>query len=205
MAASPTSSSLALAALALCLACDREHVTHARVPKEAPEAAAQASPHPAMRKEAAAPEAGIPAPPATAPGGGLKWTLPEGWSESRTGGIRYATLTTPVRGKVDVSVVVLSGAAGGELANVNRWRGQIGLPPLDEASLAAQRRKVVTKAGPVAVFDFTSEGDVKSRVVAGLLSAPDGNTWFLKMVGDAAPVGQAKPDFLRLMETLRLD
>jgi hypothetical protein len=118
--------------------------------------------------------------------------------------MRYATLKPAATGKIDVSVVVLPGPAGGELANVNRWRGQIGLPALDEAALAGARKTLTTKAGPVTVYDFSSDGQAQTRLVAGLASA-EGNTWFVKMVGDAAPVGAARPEFIRLLESLRFD
>jgi hypothetical protein len=103
-----------------------------------------------------------------------------------------------------MSVVVLPGAAGGEVANVNRWRGQIGLPPLDDATLAKNRQVVKTKLGPVAVYDFTSLGDVKSRMVTGLVSTADGNTWFFKLMGESEPVGKAKPAFMKYLESLHL-
>lgn len=121
------------------------------------------------------------------------------------GGMRYATLKAPATGKLDISVVFLPGAAGGELANVNRWRGQIGLGAWDESALGKARTSLKTKAGSVAAYDFTSEGQVKSRMVVGLLTTADGNSWFLKMVGDDAPVAKTKPDFMRFLESLRLD
>ena len=58
-------------------------------------------------------------------------------------------------------------------------------------------------AGPVAVFDYTSDGKAKTRLVAGILFA-GGNTWFVKMIGDAGPVATSKPDFVKLLESLRL-
>ena len=118
--------------------------------------------------------------------------------------MRYATLKAPVDGRLDVSVTVLPGEAGGELANVNRWRGQIGLPNLDEGTLAAARRPVETKAGVVSLYDFTSEGTQRSRVVAGL-ALVEGNTWFIKMTGEAPAVEKAHADFLRIVESLHLD
>ena len=51
---------------------------------------------------------------------------------------------------------------------------------------------------------FTSDGQKKSRVVAGLFEA-GGSTWFVKLTGDAEAVASARPDFLRLMESLRLE
>ena len=149
--------------------------------------------------------ADLPQPPAPTAKGALKWSLPKGWSELPGEGMRFATLKTPISGRLEATVVVLPGPAGGELANVNRWRGQIGIPPLDEVGLAKSRVALKTKAGAVNVYDFTSEGQAKSRMVAGYISTPDGNTWFLKMTGDAAPVAKAKPDFMTLLGSLHLD
>ena len=149
-------------------------------------------------------EGNVPKPPVAAGAGSVKWILPKGWSEAHPGGMRYATLTPAVQGKVDVSVVVLAGAAGGELSNANRWRGQIGLGPVDEPTLATMRKQVQSKAGAVSVYDFTSEGTVKSRMLAAVLSASDGNTWFFKMVGDDKVVAQSQKEFIKLLETLQL-
>ncbi|HET9594818.1 MAG TPA: hypothetical protein VFP65_04510 [Anaeromyxobacteraceae bacterium] len=136
------------------------------------------------------------------PEGGLTWTLPKGWEQSLSGGMRYATLKAAQPGKLDISVVVLPGPAGGELANVNRWRGQIGLEPIDDAALRAARKPVKSKVGELALYDFTSGAQAKTRLVAGL-TENRGNTWFFKMVGDADPVAAARADFIRLLESVR--
>ena len=144
----------------------------------------------------------VPAPPR--PDSGLVWTLPAGWKDQRQGGMRYATLVPGVTGKVDGSVVVLPGPAGGELPNVNRWRNQIGLPPIDETALVAARAVVKSKAGAVNVYDFTSEGQKKSRVIAGLIEA-GGSTWFIKLTGDETAVTASRAGFLQLIGSLRLE
>jgi hypothetical protein len=189
---------VALAAVAAIAACRREEVTHYRVAKEAAPAAAMGG----IAARPAADGSDLPAPPKVE--GGLRWSLPAGWKDEIAGGMRYATLKPPVAGRVDGSVVVLPGEAGGELANVNRWRGQIGLAPIDEAALASARRVVRTKAGPFSVYDFTSEGQSRSRVVAAL-ATEGGNTWFVKLTGDAGAVAAARADFLRLVESLRFE
>ncbi len=186
---------LALAALAA-LACGREDVTHFRVAKTPPPPVA-----PAAAGMASAGD--VPPPPAPS-GARLRWTLPKGWGESAGTAMRFATFTPPVKGKIDASVVVLPGPAGGELANVNRWRGQIGLPPLDEAGLAAARAVVKARAGPLRVYDFTNEGSPGGRLVAALAES-GGNTWFVKLSGDADAVGAARPDFMKLLGSLRFD
>ena len=190
----------ALAALALA-GCSGGEVTHARVPKQEGGPGGAGMPMGGMGGGMAGGE--VPPPPRPTEGV-LHWTLPKGWTETDGGGMRFATLKAPAAGKLDVSVVVLPGPAGGELANVNRWRGQIGLPPMDEAAMAGARKAVKTKAGEVALYDFTSEGTVKSRLVAGLIVV-QGNTWFVKMVGDLDPVVASRRDFIRIVESLRLD
>src|SRR6266496_1042623 len=137
-------------------------------------------------------------------GGGLRGTVLGGWTDGAGGQMRFATLKPPVPGKIDASVVVLPGPAGGELANVNRWRGQIGLPALDESGLARVRKVMRTKAGPLKVYDFTSEGTPRNRLVAGLTEA-DGDTWFVKITGDADAVTAARADFMRLLGSLRFE
>ena len=117
--------------------------------------------------------------------------------------MRFATLKPPVTGKIDVSVVVLPGPAGGELANVNRWRGQIGLPPVDETARAKLRQQVETKAGAVSLYDFATEGANRQRMMVGLLSS-GGRTWFVKMVGVEPAVEAARADFGKLLASLHV-
>ncbi|MEI6226429.1 MAG: hypothetical protein WCS72_16915 [Deltaproteobacteria bacterium] len=187
-----------IVAVALVAACGRDEVAHYRVPKSEPGSVQAPGP---MGGAAAA---GLPAPPDEATTGSLRWALPKGWTETRSaGGMRYATIKPTAQGKIEVSVTVFPGPAGGELANVNRWRNQIGLPPVDEAALAKDRKALKSPAGSLAVFDYTGEGKEKTRMVAAILFA-GGNSWFVKMVGDAGPVAASRADFVRLLESLRL-
>src|SRR5208282_2908095 len=145
---------LVAATSALLVACTDDQVTHSRVAKEeAAPAPSQAAPPMANMPSApmAAPMPGaptappgmkgdVPVPPKPTGAEGLSWTLPKGWTQTLSGGIRYATLKPAGGGNLDASVVVLPGQAGGELANVNRWRGQLGLSPLDAAALPSVRK-----------------------------------------------------------------
>jgi len=176
---------MAVIGLLALVACRRDSVTHVRVPKAQPVRPAAL--------QSAAPVAGSK----------LGWTLPRGWTEALSGGMRYATLKPAVPGRIEATVVVLPGPAGGELGNVNRWRGQLGLPPVDESALASVRETHSTKIGPVSVFDFRNE-ERSSRVIVAMAMA-DGNSWFFKMTGDLEPVSTAKPEFVRLLESLRLE
>jgi len=201
---------LAVGALLLLVAgCRREEVTSYRVAKDVPSPAEGASgdslgtshrpagPPPGMAGD-------VPTPPTPSTADALKWTLPAGWAQSFPGGMRFASFKVPGTGKIDGSVVTLPGDAGGALANVNRWRGQIGLGPTDDAGLAAARSTVKSRAGVASVYDFTSEGTRKSRLIAAILMV-DGSSWFIKLTGDAEPVSAARPAFLKLLESLHRD
>jgi len=218
----PRLSILALAAgVMFTLGCHHDEVSHATpapvAPAQAPGAqgAAPGAPHgmpmgapagaPAgMPGGMGMPEGQLPPPPKPTGAAAMKWSVPKGWTETPGSGMRYATLTPPGPGKAELAIVVLPGAAGGEPANVNRWRGQIGLAPMDDNALAGLRKPVKSKAGTVSVYDFTSEGAAPTRMISGLL-ASNGSTWFLKLTGEATAVGKAKPDFMHFLESLHLD
>ncbi|QNN23582.1 hypothetical protein HED60_15285 [Planctomycetales bacterium ZRK34] len=82
----------------------------------------------------------------TPDGANATWTLPEGWHQHGAQGMRYATILVGEHGneKLEITVIPLGGggAASDVLANVNRWRGQLSLPPVDEAGLAETTKQV---------------------------------------------------------------
>jgi hypothetical protein len=177
--------------------CRRTDVTHYQVRKGA-ETSVASGPLEQPRTD------DLPPPPVPNGASALKWTLPKDWTESGASGMRMATLKPAVDGEVDVSVVVLPGPVGGELAIVNRWRDQIGLSATDESGLASSRSSVQSKAGTVSVYDFSSEGAKRSRLIAALLLS-DESIWFVKMLGEEAAVASARPEFMHLLESLRFD
>lgn len=135
---------------------------------------------------------------------GVRWTAPAGWKEIPGSGMRVATFELPkADGKAEVTVVALAGDVGGELANVNRWRGQLALPPIAEADLPPARATVRTSLGAMLLYDFTGEGE-KTRLVAGMIQV-SGTMWFFKLMGDEKAVAAAKPAFLKLLEGLKND
>jgi hypothetical protein len=203
----------AVALLLLAAGCRREEVSSYRVSKGVPPGAEGTqgeslgtSHRPAAPPTGMAPGmvGEVPTPPTPTGAEALKWKLPAGWGQSFPGGMRFATFKVPGQGKIDGSVVTLPGDAGGELSNVNRWRGQIGLPPTDAGALASARAAVKTRVGVASVYDFTSDGNKKSRLIAAILMV-DGSAWFIKLTGDAEPVSAARPAFLELLGSLHRD
>ncbi len=69
-----------------------------------------------------------------------QWTLPEGWQQKAASGMRFATITIDAAGKpMELTVIPLKPNEGEYedyvLANVDRWRQQLGLPPTSKARL----------------------------------------------------------------------
>lgn len=174
----------------LMTACRDEGITRARVPKaeSAPVIAAMA-----------------PQEPGRAPGPkGVRWTMPSGWKEAPGTGMRLATFTPPGGIKAEGTVVALPGDSGGELENANRWRGQIGLPPTDEAGLASARVTLSTRIGEVKVYDFLSAGEKRTRLIAAVAKTGD-MTWFFKLTGEEAAANSARPGFMTILNGLAPD
>lgn len=85
-------------------------------------------------------DAGADTPIARSPISDRPWALPDGWTEvPEPRQMRVATFIAPdPAGPIEVAVTRFGGRVGGDLANINRWRGQMGLPPLAAAELDSE-------------------------------------------------------------------
>jgi hypothetical protein len=152
-----------------------------------------------------------PTPPpieATQVGPPLQYTLPTGWQEKPLSPMRVASFkaTTPNGKEMDVSVVSLPGVAGGDLANVNRWRGQVQLGPIDEDTLAKSAEHVTANGHDYLVVDLVSDAPIdggKQRILAAILDEND-RAWFIKMTGEDAAVASQKDAFIDFLSGLKI-
>lgn len=87
--------------------------------------------------------------------GQLRWTVPQGWTEEKGNAQRESTLLFGDRDpKFELTVVRFQGDGGGMLANINRWRDQLGLDKVEEAQLNTQAKKLENAAAEVWVVDL---------------------------------------------------
>lgn len=148
-----------------------------------------------------------PAPQRTAPSaaggdGSLAWQVPAGWElQPSASSMRYATfgISGADGAKGELAVTHFPGNVGGDLENVNRWRTQVSLPPVDHAGMAALVSTV--QAGPktISVIDVTG---AQSRLAAGW-TKHGADTWFFKLTGPDALVGAEKAKFTAFLESVR--
>ena len=137
----------------------------------------------------------------------LTWTLPAGWVQKPAAEMRLASFSAPGRNgqMVDVSIVPLPGMGGGDLNNVNRWRGQVGLDPIQDAELPTLGEDVTVGDSQTRLYDLagTAAGaDSKSRILAVALHRQD-MVWFFKATGDDASVASQKANFITFLNSIQ--
>lgn len=173
---------------ALCLSgCDQAQPVTYQIPKEERSVTLPTMP-------------GAPAPKASAPSnlqllpgmeqaanaaGEVGYSVPAGWTELPTSGIRKGNLkVSSASGSAEITILTFPGEVGGRLANINRWRGQIGLAAATADDLPAYTEAYAI-AGHRGLY-VRLEGAQQS--IIGALLPFHGNTWFFKMLGDTPTV-----------------
>ena len=169
-----------LTAAALVSGCEEPKTRVYSVPKETPPSApsvqqATTLPNPS-------PSASASQPPSVAT---PSWHVPAGWVASENQhSLRVATFSAgaPDAG-IEIIVSQFPGDVGGLLANVNRWRQQIGLAPLTEEQLPQE-----VAAFENGAFDghvMRLKGTDQHMLAASIYDNAADRTWFVKAT--AAP------------------
>jgi hypothetical protein len=142
-----------------------------------------------------------PAPAST--GNGPAWRVPGHWvrDPSPSSILSAAFNISNDAGDARATITLLKGDGGGMLSNINRWRGQLGLPPvrrLDEQPVAS----IGDPSGArVVVIDLLAPGDEgggRERYVIAMFSHEQ-KTWFFKLTGPQGAVEVEKDAFEQLV------
>ncbi len=182
-------------ALVVASGCEREGVASHEVAKgveRVPESDGDAG-------GAASPDA-LAATAATAPGADRPWTVPAGWVEDpMPRQMRLATYVVPAtpdsEGSValaEVAVTRFGGRVGGDLANINRWRGQMGVGPIAEAELESAITRF--SAPGYDGYEARIESAAGVMLAAGVYDESIDQMWFVRTTvaeGDVADRIQA--------------
>ena len=137
-----------------------------------------------------------------APGGGfdpsaLKWTPPAGWTQGPPKQMRLVTFLPDGQSGVECAVTVLANDGGGLEANINRWRGQLSLAPLDKAAIAAL--PTVPVLGRAAVLAEIDGGKVG---MYALMCELGSHAVFVKMTGPMEGLRAERERFLAFCRSL---
>jgi hypothetical protein len=146
-------------------------------------------------------------PAGSAGAGKPAWTVPAGWQEVPASQFLLAEYSIAGANgvKAEVNVAQLSGNGGGLLSNVNRWRGQIGLDPVDENDLTKVTTTMDVTGGQATFTDMTgtdAQTGQPTRLVAAIVPMGD-QSWFYKLMGDEKIVAREKDAFTKFVQTAR--
>ena len=145
------------------------------------------------------------APAAERPAGGAKggskspFDKPAEWTEAPPKQFQLARFT--VGEGEQTAEIAVSRAGGDRGANINRWRGQLGLNPLsaEELKQTGQPFEVGSKKGELI------EIVVEDRALVGVM-IPDGDqSWFIKLTGHAALAAKERSRFEAFAKSLKLE
>ncbi|PTY07349.1 hypothetical protein DB347_08595 [Opitutaceae bacterium EW11] len=164
-----------------------------------------------VRKEAAPPQPQMAMTGASAELPKVHWQTPAGWQEQPSGNVRIGSfLVTATDGrKADMSITQFPGTVGGDLANINRWRGQLQLGPIAEQDLANAFTTSTVPSGTYSIADIISdqpiiEGKYRGRILGAWLKTPE-RTWFFKLSGESELVGANRDAFMEFLKSVTFE
>lgn len=138
----------------------------------------------------------------------LKYVVPEGWAKVKPKNQMIADQFDVAEGKdkAEVTIVILPGAAGGIEDNIQRWRGQVKLPPAkDLEEMLKDFRKIDTGLGKAAMVDLTNaKAEGNNRLMGIIIPLPEA-TYFVKVIGPSDLVGKHKDRFETFAKSLKFD
>lgn len=151
---------------------------------------------------------GAPPKPAGTGSGGWQWKAPDHWERMPPRTMRLVSFAPKGASNTECYITILGGAAGGLGPNVNRWRVQMGQPPLDAAGLAKLPTiKVLGRDAPFLDVSGSFTGMGGEKVAEATMYATicplEGRVVFVKMTGPTAVLQKEKDNFVAFCESLK--
>lgn len=132
----------------------------------------------------------------------VAYDAPAEWQSVGAGGISEATFKV---GDARVTVTPLSAESNQVGSNVNRWREQVGLSPLDEADVEQSVESMTLGDGKPAQYVVLSSPESRDsqEAILGAIAVRGGTMWFIKMAGSTETVLAQKPNFESFLGSLK--
>lgn len=135
------------------------------------------------------------------------WTVPTGWTEVARSPFLIAKFQVTGEGaaKADINVSMSAGDGGGLLANVNRWRGQLSLSPLDVHGLEKIVETVQSAGTSATLVDFSGEGaeNGDAQRCVGIMITRPSEAWFFKLMGSSSVVAREKQKLVEFVRSVK--
>ncbi len=129
-------------------------------------------------------------------------SVPEGWRAVQENAMQIAAYEV---GDGDQQAEISVSVAGGELAaNINRWREQVHLPPLEAAELKSSLRSIDVDGHTGVIAEFAGpESDSRRESLLGVIVTVGRQQWFIKLRGDSQVVAREKVHFEEFVRSIR--
>ncbi len=136
----------------------------------------------------------------------LNYTVPDGWEELPVAQFRDINLRLPGT-RAEIVLTFLQSDGGGLVANVDRWRGQVQMPPMTQEEIAALETRTVFNQPATYVELFgpyrgMMGGGVEEGAIFGAIFSKQGGTLFAKMTGEKAVLEAQRGGFHVFLDSL---
>jgi len=125
----------------------------------------------------------------------FNWAIPDHWEKGTVSSMRLASYNIPYNGGLgDLSVTNFGGDAGGVLANVNRWRGQLKLSPLTIDKLENEMHLGQSSLSEFKMFKILNPEDESAAFLCSIFEIGH-STVFVKLVASISGINQLEKEF----------
>ncbi|HEY6565029.1 MAG TPA: hypothetical protein VIY86_11065, partial [Pirellulaceae bacterium] len=134
----------------------------------------------------------------------LTFSVPDHWNAADPGPMRFRLFVAVDGSSVtEISISKLPVAGADLLANVNRWRGQIGANPWssDELTKNVRDRKIGGVDAQYIELPGPEQSDAKSIIAA--ICHRDQTAWFFKLMGLREQVEVERPHFEAFLDSIQ--
>ena len=126
----------------------------------------------------------------------FSWKTPVNWLEKEPSSMRLASFDIPYGGSMaDISITNFSGDAGGELANVNRWRRQLELDPISIEEINKSILNGSSDLGEFKYIKIINNSKQSSAFLCAILEIKN-STVFVKLNASVNGIKQLEKEFL---------
>jgi len=133
------------------------------------------------------------------------WEKPASWIPTEGSSMRLASFEIPFStGSGDLSIMELGGDGGGLEANVNRWRGQIGLGPLTKLEIEDEAGNGVSQLGNYQLFRLINLEKKESAFLAAVFPL-ESRTLFIKLTASTDGILEIEKDFKDFCSSMKFE
>ena len=133
------------------------------------------------------------------------WEKPASWIPAEGSSMRLASFEIPFStGSGDLSIMELGGDGGGLEANVNRWRGQIGLGPLTKLEIEDEAGNGVSQLGNYQLFRLINLEKKESAFLAAVFPL-ESRTLFIKLTASTDGILEIEKDFKDFCSSMKFE